>query len=320
MMKTSKPPSRGERSLSTVAEKYLKTLQVAQALGVSVSTIKRWVDLGMIQAVRTAGKHRLIPYSEALRLARELGVSETNFLLMSNAAGGAELEDQIEQICELLEKMLRESRAEEARTLLRSMHASGWTGARLADQVIRPVMGRLGHSWKMGLLDVYEEREASHILTTSLVELAERVGKVESEDAPLALGASIEGDTYILSTLIGELVLRELGWRVRNFGMNVPLRSLANACLRYRPRLVFLSINYLVDEERFLREYRAFHEVATMIDVAVIVGGHALKPALRSRMVYASFGEQMAHLAEFAKRLSVRSASASNDDRKALGS
>jgi MerR family transcriptional regulator, light-induced transcriptional regulator len=153
-----------------------------------------------------------------------------------------------------------------------------------------------------------------------LVELVERVGKTQSEDAPLALGAAIEGDANILSPLIGELVLRELGWRVRNFGMNVPLRSLANASLQSRPRLVFLSINYLADEERFLREYQAFHEVATMIDVAVIVAGHALKPAIRSRMVYASFGERMAHLAEFAKRLSARTVSGSLDDRWAVGS
>jgi MerR family transcriptional regulator, light-induced transcriptional regulator len=306
--------------VSTGSEKYLKTLQVSHALGVSVSTIKRWVDLGMIQAVRTAGKHRLIPYSEALRLAKELGVSEMNVLSMSNAMGDGDLEDQTERVCELLEKLLRESESDRTRTLLRTMHAAGWSGARLADQVILPVLSRLRQSSRAGLLDIYQEREASQILVTSLVELVERVGKTQSEDAPLALGAAIEGDANILSPLIGELVLRELGWRVRNFGMNVPLRSLANASLQSRPRLVFLSINYLADEERFLREYQAFHEVATMIDVAVIVAGHALKPAIRSRMVYASFGERMAHLAEFAKRLSARTVSGSLDDRWAVGS
>jgi excisionase family DNA binding protein len=303
--------------LSTVSEKYLKTLQVAQALGVSASTIKRWVDLGMLQAVRTAGKHRLIPYSEALRLARELGVSETSFRLLASE-GESDTNDQTEQICDLLEKLLLESKSEQAKTLLRSVHGSGWSGSRIADRIVQPVLGRLGQSWKMGLLDIHQEHEASQILVTAIVDLIERVGKAQNGEGPLALGASIEGDTYLLSTLLGELVLRELGWRVRNFGMNMPLRALANAALQYRPQMVYLSINYVTDEERFLREYRAFHEVATMIDVAVIVGGHALKPSLRSRMVYASFGEQMAHLAEFAKRLSARPTPGLLDERKAV--
>ena len=52
---------------------HLKTRMVAKALGLSVSTIKRWVDSGTIHAVRTAGRHRLIPKTEAIRMACELG-------------------------------------------------------------------------------------------------------------------------------------------------------------------------------------------------------------------------------------------------------
>ncbi|MGZ3380029.1 MAG: excisionase family DNA-binding protein, partial [Isosphaeraceae bacterium] len=52
---------------------HLKTRMVAKALGLSVSTIKRWVDSGTIHAVRTAGRHRLIPRTEAIRMACELG-------------------------------------------------------------------------------------------------------------------------------------------------------------------------------------------------------------------------------------------------------
>ena len=53
-----------------------------------------------------------------------------------------------------------------------------------------------------------------------------------------------------------------------------------------------------------MREYHSFHESAAAVGAAVIVGGQALGPELRSRLVFAGLGDRMAHLAEFARRLS----------------
>ena len=90
---------------------------------------------------------------------------------------------------------------------------------------------------------------------------------------------------------------------MRNLGVNLPLRSLADATVQFRPKLVALSINFLSDQDHFLREYLSFHEVATNVRAAVIVGGQALDPELRSRLRYTAFGDRMIHLAEFARQL-----------------
>ena len=105
-----------------------------------------------------------------------------------------------------------------------------------------------------------------------------------------------------MPSLVAELVLREMGWQVRNLGINLPFRSLAHATIAVRPRLIFTSVSYVQNQDTFVSEYRSFYEAAKSVNAAVIVGGQALSPELRSLLVYASCGDRMAHLAEFAQR------------------
>ncbi len=286
----------------TMGDRLLRTRQVAAALGVSPSTIKRWVDLGILRASRTVGKHRLIASSETLRFALQRGMSHAGLEdSEAVAVSPGAIDDRVHKA---LGEALCEGKAVEATALIHSFHESGQGATVLGDSLIRPVMEQIGHGWKVGLIDVYQEHLASQIVAAALTDLIARMPRPPDEsDVPLALGAAAEGDLSSLPVLMGELVLRELGWQVHNLGAHLPLRSLANAVGDHRPRLVFLTINFLSDTDRFLREYRSFYEVAAANHAAVILGGGALGPELRAELVFASFGDRMAHLSEFAKRL-----------------
>lgn len=299
-------------------EKLLKTQQVAKAYGVSVSTIKRWVDDGKLPASRTEGKHRLIALEDAARFAREKSLPFRELELVGGETGApapegpASIDDVLR---DALVRALREGDAPEARRLIAAGHAAGRGAIGLADNLIRPVMERIGHGWMVGALDTYQEHQATQIVAAVLAERSGQLARSASATGsrPVALGASPEGDPYTLPVLAGELVLRELGWDVRNLGDNLPLRSLANAVREYRPRLVFLSVSHLEDPARFLQEYSHFYEAASRTDAAIMLGGRALGPELRAQLICASFGERMVHLAEFARRLHSANRSASAD-------
>ena len=248
------------------------------------------------------GKHRLVPMSEALRVARDQGVDATNVEVLARL-GSARLPQIDNRTRDLLYSLLVESKFPQAKVLIQTVFSAGCGAAMIGDELIRPVMERIGHGWKVGALDVYQEHEASQLVALALQELIQRTAVAQTDASPIALGAAAEDDPYVVPSLLCELVLRKLGWRVRNLGINLPLNSLAHATIALRPRMVFASVSFVRNDASFVNEFRSFYEAAKSVNAAVIVGGRGLSPEIRSRLVYASYGDRMAHLAEFAQRI-----------------
>jgi methanogenic corrinoid protein MtbC1 len=245
----------------------------------------------------------LIPRPELFRFARERNLRDVDWDRM--AGPGVRPLGRIDHhALESVTTALRRGRAQEARQLILSAHASAGGSPALADRLVRPAMERIGHGWETHTLDVFQEHRATRIVESALMELIQRVGGDRTDPfAPLALGAAPEGDQSSLSGLLCELALREQGWSVMNLGPNLPIASLAKAVRAHRPRLVWLSATHLVDPNQFVRDYLPFYSAATAAGAAVILGGRALGAELRARLLAASFGERLAHLVEFAAQL-----------------
>ena len=107
------------------AETYLKTERVAKALGVSASTIKRWVDSGTIKAVRTVGKAPPDPHVGSSASRRDQGVDAANIEVLGGL-GKSRLPQIDNRIRDLLYNLLLESKVRQAKVLIQSVYAAGW--------------------------------------------------------------------------------------------------------------------------------------------------------------------------------------------------
>lgn len=289
----------GENSL------YLSTVQAAQALGVSVSTVKRWVDEGVLPAHRTAGGHRKLLGPEVLALARQGDLPRGDLAAVSPVSAkkpAVDLEAAVVGLC----KALLEGQGAEVSAIIRHTYGSGVAVQTLADRLIAPALAKVGHDWETARIDVWHEHRGTQLCSAALYDLKNELEARAERNRPVAVGGAPEGDPYLLATLLAQLVLLDAGWAPVNLGPNTPLASLTKAIRELRPRLVWLSVSFLKDAAEFLRSYREFYQAAEQMGVAVALGGQALVEAMRSAMPYTTHGDGLTHLAAFARTLHPR--------------
>jgi excisionase family DNA binding protein len=285
-----------------VERRYVSTAQVAAALGVSVTTVKRWVDEGILPAQKTPGGHRKLLLADVLRVVREGNFPHLDLGRLDLP----ELERGLPETAGLAARLLEALHAGDAgaaRALVQETHAAGLAVAALADEVVAPAMAQLGDEWQRGRIDVLHEHRATQISAAALYDLKYVLEVSAGPDRPVAVGGGPERDPYLLANLLAELVLLEAGWQAVNFGPNTPLASLGKAVGEFQPRLLWLSVSYLDDPSGFAAQFQELYREAVRAGTAVAVGGRALTESLRTTVPYTTFGDGMSHLAAFARSL-----------------
>jgi excisionase family DNA binding protein len=89
-------------AISGPSEKLLRPKEVCQRLGISYSTLSRWVREGRIRAIRTAGGVFRVPESEVRRIAEGLPISREVraivYARVSSADQKSDLERQVQYL------------------------------------------------------------------------------------------------------------------------------------------------------------------------------------------------------------------------------
>lgn len=288
--------------MSSARNHLLTPKDLADALGVSESALRRWVDAGRIAMSRTAGGHRRILLQEAIRFIRRTGATVVRPELLGLGALGPSAGDSD---ADALHEALVSGDRDAVCRLIISTFMEGTSLHALFDGPLRAALERIGELWQHDPRGILVEHRATAIAVHAVAELR-RLLPAPGKAAPVALGCAPEGDPYQLPTMLAGAVLAECGFAEVNYGPHVPLALLAAEARASGARLVWLSVTFAPDPASLLASVRKLARSLADQRIDLIVGGRAAAACTPRELPNVSFGSTLGELA--ARAASMRAA------------
>jgi excisionase family DNA binding protein len=223
-------------------DRFYSTTDLARVCGVSISTIKRWTDAGLLRCVRTPGGHRKYRVQDVAEAARRLGlagvdaearpaarVDELALLLLhgDRAALTARVAD-----------CLRRGDTGGARQTVLDLHRHGMRLAEAASLVTRALRD-VAPAPAATDADAFARRRAEACAAAALRSLLDHAVPPPA-GAPCALVAATPGAHDVLASMLAQLALAEHGWRGLDLGADTESQLVRGALAAEHPALLVL--------------------------------------------------------------------------------
>ena len=225
---------------------------------------------------RLALLHRVVEEGRSIRQVADLSMSELERLVEEDQAERrapprAEPLDtlSVAGILEQAERSVDEMDAIHLEQVL-TRGAMALSVGILIDDVVLPLLERIGGSWRERRLGPAQEHLASRVIRRFLDWLLSTVSV--GDEAPVLLAATPAGESHEFGALLSAVFAATEGWQGVFIGPDLPASEIAAAALRLKARAVALSVvdpmmtDALPEEVRDLRE-------RLPAAVRIIVGG-----------------------------------------------
>jgi excisionase family DNA binding protein len=244
-----------------LSQEFVTSAEAARMLGVGPTSIKRWADSGLLTCARTPGKHRRFVRRDVER-----------FLIERGGSSGPD-PDQINAWIGLLGTNSGCYEVHSALMRERSRQGSWWQVA----EVLANVLSELGRRWQAGEITVLQEHAASEQLARGLARACEALPSADG--AARCLLATVEGDYHTLCLSLGELCLREAGWRPVWAGRASPVSEILALIAQRELRMVALSASIgMNNAARLSEQATAVASACKAHGVVLVLGGEGAWP------------------------------------------
>jgi MerR family transcriptional regulator, light-induced transcriptional regulator len=143
----------------------------------------------------------------------------------------------------------------------------------IVDEILRPVLVKIGDLWVQGKVDINQEHLASQAITEALITLQPELHHKE-KNGYRALCACPEGELHEIGLRSIAFSLRGEGWDVNYLGANTPLEGIQSLIRESKPDLVCLSITHQ-SNLKSLKEIRDIGRRIQSYGGKFLVGGYS---------------------------------------------
>ncbi len=142
----------------------------------------------------------------------------------------------------------------------------------LIENLIVPLVYKVGDLWHDGFIRVANEHLASAVIRSFLSNLIER--HVPNDNAPIMVSATPRGQDHELGAMIASVVAASAGWKVVYLGPNLPVEEIAAVADSLKAKVVALSIIYPNDDPQLKKDILNLKQMLPE-NISLIVGGRA---------------------------------------------
>jgi DNA-binding transcriptional MerR regulator/methylmalonyl-CoA mutase cobalamin-binding subunit len=144
----------------------------------------------------------------------------------------------------------------------------------LIEELIIPLVYKLGDLWHEGIIRVANEHLATGVIRSFLARLIER--NKPDESAPIIISATPRGQDHELGAMIVGVTAAPLGWKVVYLGPNLPVEEIAAVADSLEAKVVALSIVYPGDDQQLKLDFLNLRRILPE-NTSIVVGGRAAK-------------------------------------------
>ncbi len=142
---------------------------------------------------------------------------------------------------------------------------------KLIENLIVPLIYKVGDLWHDGFIRIANEHLASAVIRFFLTNLIDQHNP--SENAPIIISATPRGQEHELGALIVGVIAAAAGWKVVYLGPNLPVEEIAAVSDNLNAKVVSLSIVYPGDDPQLKKDLINLKEYFIPILRSLLVEG-----------------------------------------------